>query len=265
MKLLTRTAALLGGAILVSQSVLGQTYSITPNDLLFGFQNQAGGGTEDYIINLGSASSLIESSSIVNLSGDFSLSEFDAVLGSSSSLQSGVIGAANVGNSGQANTADLFLTQLRIGGAGNASFPGSSVSQALSRAQDNTAYADLGTLISPPAGTGTLDGSKTWESLVDPANSTGTFQSNTGMNPDSTVGTSTVLYEDLWGTSSSTLTGTQPFVYEGYFTLDLTGATPDLTFTPGVTPVPEPSNYLISSLGGILMLMLRFRPGRRDA
>lgn len=261
MKLLTGTAALYVGALLASQSVFGQTYSSTPNDLLFGFQNQAGGGTEDYIINLGSASSLIDPGTTINLSSDFSLSDFNAVLGSSSSLQGGVIGAASVSNSGTPNTADVFLTELRVGGPGIASVAGSSVSEVMSRAQDNTAFAGLGTLYSPAAGTGGLDTGKSWEGMIDPANNTGSFQSNTGLNPDSTISTSSVLYEDLWGTSSSTLTGTQPFVYEGYFTLDLTGSSPDLTFTPA----PEPSAYLLSGLGGILMLALRFRPGRRNA
>jgi len=261
MKLPIRTAALLGGAILASQAAFGQTYSSTPNDLIFGFQNQAGDGTEDYMINLGSAASLIDSPTVVNLSSDFSLSDFDAVLGSSSSMQGGVVGAANASNSGTPNLADVFLTQLRSGGAGTPSVPGSSVTQVMSREEDSTTFSQLSTLYSPTAGSGGLDTGKTWESLVDPATGLDTFQSDTGLNPDSTVSTSAVLYEDLWGTGSSSLSGTQPFVYEGYFTLDLTGATPDLTFTPA----PEPSTYLISGLGGILMLLLRFRPGRRNA
>ena len=263
MKLLTGTAALYVGALLASQSVFGQTatYSSTPNDLLFGFQNQAGGGTEDYIINLGSASSLIDNGP-VNLSSDFSLSDFDAVLGSSSSVQGGVIGAASTSMSGIPNTADVFLTQLRVGGPGVNTVPGSSVMATLSRSGDNLTFSDLSTLVSPAAGTtGVLDTSKSWESLVDPANNTGSFQSNTGLNPDSTISTSTVLYEDLWETSSSSLTGAQDYTYEGYFTLDLTGVSAGLTFTPA----PEPSSYLISGLGGILMLFLRFRPGRRNA
>jgi len=237
------TAAVFGGAILASSSAFGQ---IVGNDLYFGFQNQAGGGTEDYIINLGAASAIISQSSVVDLSGDFSLSDFDAVLGASSSMFGGVIGAANTSTSGQANTADVYLTQLRSGGVGTPSVAGSSVSQQLSRNQDNTTYADLGTLFSPAAGTGGLDTSKSWESLVEPAFGTGTFQSNTGLNPDSPVGTNSVLYEDLWYTSSSTLTGTQPFTYLGYFTLDLTGANPKLTFTPKNAPASLTPPVIVS-------------------
>ncbi|HEV2331512.1 MAG TPA: hypothetical protein VGY56_22240 [Verrucomicrobiae bacterium] len=243
------TAALsVGGVILATQSALGQTYGGPPtqaNDLVFGFQNQAGGGTEDYVINLGAGSSIVGKSTVVDLSSDFSLSDFDAVLGSSSSMFGGAVGAANTGTSGKANTADVYLTELRSG-AGVPSVAGSSQPAGLSRNADNTTYSQLGTLFCPAAGTGGLDTGKTWESLVDPANGTGTFESNTGVNPDSTVNPSSVLYEDLWYTSSSSLTGTQPFIYEGYFTLDLTGTSPKLTFTGINVPAPLSSPTILS-------------------
>ena len=227
------TAALsVGGAILAAQSALGQTYAGPPsqaNDLLFGFQNQAGGGTEDYVINLGQASTIVGKSTVVDLSGDFSLDDFNAVLNGGFSMYGGVIGAANVGNT-TPNTADVYLTQARSG-VGVPSTPGSSVSQTMSRAEDNTAYADLGTLFAPASGTGGLDTGKTWENLVDPAIGTGSFQANTGLNPDSQVSAFSPVYEDLWETTSSSISGQQGFTYLGYFTLDLTGANPVLTFT----------------------------------
>jgi hypothetical protein len=229
MRNLTTAAIFVGGAILVSPSAFGQAIG---NDLYLGFQNQAGGGTQDYIINLGPATNIVGGNAVVTLSSDFSMSDFSAVLGASSSMFGGVVGAANTSTSGQANTADVYLTQLRSGGAGTPPVAGSSVSQQLSRAQDNSTFAGLTTLFSPTAGTGGLDAGKTWESLVDPNNGSGTFQSNAGLNPDSVVSPSSVLYEDLWFTSSSSLTGTKPFTYLGYFTLDLTGANPKLTFTP---------------------------------
>jgi hypothetical protein len=237
MRNLTTTALLISGAILASQSAFGQ---IVANNLYLGFQNQAGGGTEDYIINLGAASGIVGGSSVVNLSGYFSLSDFNAVLGTSSSLFGGVIGAAS------GNTADVYLTQPRSGGAGTPSVAGSSVTGQLSRTQDDTAYNQLATLFSPAAGTGGLDTSKSWENLVDPANGTGTFPSNTGYNPDSTVNPATVLYEDLWYTTSSSFTGTKPFTYVGYFTLDLTGASPKLTFTPTNAPASLTPPIIVS-------------------
>jgi len=257
MKKLTTAALLICGAIAASQSAFGQLYQNTPNDLDFGFQNQAGGGTEDYVINLGAASSIVGQTSVVDLSSDFSSSDFNAVLGSSSSMFGGVVGAANTSTSGTANTADVFVTQLRVGGAGSsAAVAGSSVSQTLTRAQDNTTYGGLGTLVSPAAGTGTLDASKSWENLIGPNTATGTFQSNVGLNPDSSVGNSSVLYEDLWETSSSTISGGEPFTYLGYFTLD--APTGSLTFTGAdVTAVPEPATYGILAGMGMLILALR--------
>lgn len=241
MRNLTAVVLLISGALVASRSAFGQ---IVANDLYFGFQNQAGGGTQDYIINLGPASAMAGSSSVVDLSGDFSLSDFNAVLGASSSMFGGVIGAASSSVNG--GTGDVFVTQLRNGGAGTPSVAGSSVSQQLGRSSDNTTYAQLGTLFSPAPGTGGLDTSKSWENFVDPANGTGTFQSNTGLNPDSAVSPSTVLYEDLWETSSSTLTGTKPFSYLGYFTLNLTGAGPKLTFTSTNVPASLTKPMIIS-------------------
>jgi len=254
MKIRNLTTALsVGGAILASHSVFGQTtYSSTANDLLFGFQNQAGGGTEDYIINLGPASSIIGKSTVVDLSGDFSLDDFNAVLGGSFSMQGGVVGAANPSTSGTPNTADVFLTQLRSSGPGTPSVAGSSVTQVMSREEDSQTFSSLSTLFSPAAGSGGLDTGKTWEALVDPTTGDGTFQSNTGLDPDSTVSTFAVLYEDLWETSSSALSGTQPFTYLGYFTLDLTGANPVLTFTSinVAASLSSPTISSVSEVGG---------------
>ncbi|HEX3624651.1 MAG TPA: hypothetical protein VH280_04405 [Verrucomicrobiae bacterium] len=233
MRNLTTATLLVGGAILASQSVFGQTYDSAPNDLLFGFQNQAGGGTEDYIINLGAASSIVGKSTVVDLSSYFSLTDFEAVLGSSSSMQGGVIAAAGISTGGNnSSTADLYVTQLRSGGAGTPSVAGSTAPAALTRGQDNSAYAAIGgTLATTTVGSGILDTTKSWESQIDPGSASPSYHSVTGLVPDSTVSTSTVLYEDLWFTTSSSLTGSKSFVYQGYFTLDLTGANPKLTFT----------------------------------
>jgi hypothetical protein len=250
MKKLTTAALLVGGAVLASQSAFGQAVA---NDLYFGFQNAAGGGTEDYIINLGAASSIVGGTTVVDLSDTFLMTDFNDVLGSSSSMFGGVIGAASASANG--GTGDVFLTQLRSGGAGAPATPGSSVSEQLTRNEDNVTYSQLGTLYSPAAGAGGLDTGKTWENLVDPNTGSLTFQSNTGLNPDSSVSSSGVQYEDLWESSSSSLSGSKPFTYMGYFTLDTTGANPSLTFTPQA--VPEPS--VLALLGGAGLLLLPFR------
>jgi len=256
MKKLTGAAVFLVGAVLAFPSAQAQSpNSFVPNDLYLGFQNNTGGGTADYIINLGSASALIDSSSVVNLSSYFSLANFQSagLSGSNSApIMGGVVGGSNSGH-----PSDLYLTQLRNGGAGNLAVPGSSISAKSGIVTDNALFADMSQITAPAAGAGVLDAGLSWEKYIEPANAAGTFLGDSGLNPDSLVGSS-VLYEDLWSSSSSG--GLQPFVYDGYFTLDLAGITPSLTFTP----VPEPSNYLISGVGGILMLLLRCRLSRRN-
>jgi hypothetical protein len=255
MKKITTAAILVGGAIMASQSGFGQAI---PNDLYLGFQNQAGGGTEDYIINLGSASSIVGGSSVVDLSAAFTLGDFNAVLGTSSSMFGGVVGGSNAGN-----PSDIYLTQLRSGGAGNPSVAGSSVTKTASVFLDNNAFTSLGTLVSPDAGTGVLDTSKSWENVVEPTFTTGSFYGTSGLNPDSPVSGSGVLYEDLWTTSSSG--SAKPFTYLGYFTLDPTAvgspADPTLTFTP----VPEPATTALIGGGSLLLLALRRRSLGKNA
>ncbi len=259
MKKLITAATLVMGAAMVSQTVQAQ---VVPNDLYLGFENAAGGGTADYLINLGAASSL---TSLIGTGGSVDLSSaFSSSLFNSSQLQgsnpSGIMGGV-VGGSNGGSPSDVFLTQLRAGGPGFNGIAGSTAPGNLTRSSDNQAYASLTQLVAPVVGTGLLDGSRSWESDVEPTFTSGSFYGNTGANPDSPVSTSSVLYEDLWENSNSTLTGSQPFSYEGYFTLDLTGASPSLTFTAA----PEPSTYLLSGVGGILVLLLRSRSWRKTA
>ena len=56
-------------------------------------------------------------------------------------------------------------------------------------------------------------------------------------------------------TSDSSSRGTAPFIYKGYFTLDLTGGSPSLTFTPQAAPEPT----VLGLLGGAGLLLLSFR------
>jgi hypothetical protein len=230
MKKLITATILVGGAIMASPSAFAQVTLIS-DDLYMGFENQAGGGTADYIINLGAASGIVGSSTVVNLSSDFSLSNFKSVLGNSSSMFGGVVAASN------GNPPNLYVTQLRSGGAGTPSVPGSVSPVSFYKGDILLAYSDLGQLANlPTAGNGVLDGSKSWETYVEPNNANGTLYGDTGINPDSPVGTNSVLYEDLWYISNNSQTTKIPFTYVGYFTLNLTGGSPSLTFTPTNAP-----------------------------
>jgi hypothetical protein len=243
MKNLIAAAIITGGALMASSSAFAQVALIS-NDLYLGFQNQAGGGTSDYIINLGPASGIVGSSSVVNLSSDFSLSSFNAVLGASSSMFGGVVGASN------GNPPDLYVTQLRSGGAGIPSVPGSTSPGTFYKGDIIIGYNDLTQLLNlPAAGNGLLDNSKSWESYVEPTFASGTFYGDTGINPDSAVGTNSVLYEDLWYVSNGSSSVKKPFTYLGYFTLNPAGS-PSLTFTstnvPGALTKP-----IIVSIGKV--------------
>lgn len=230
------------------QSAFAQP-TFVANDLYFGFQNQDGGGTQDYIINLGAASSIVGGAVVVDLSSDFSLSKFNTVLGSSSTMYGGVVG----GKQASSGTADVYLTQLRSGGAGAPSVPGSSVSAMITRSGINNAVATLTQLNAPAASTGILDATKSWESYVEPSLTGNSFYSQCGFNPDSAVGPSTILYEDLYYNANGSIQS-QPtaYVYQGYFTLDLTGGSPKLTFTPKDAPasLTQPVILSINYTGG---------------
>jgi hypothetical protein len=245
-------AILAGGAIFASQSGFASTF--VSNDLYLGFQNEAGGGSQDYIINLGSASSILGSTTSVDLSGQFNVGDFNAVLGSSASMFGGVVG----GLQSSSGTADIYLTQLRSGGAGIPSMPGSSISSTISRQGIGSAVSAASQAIFPAAGSGILDTTKSWETYVEPTFNSASFYGASGFNPDSSVGHSTVLYEDLWSAANGTLAGKSAFTYDGYFTLDVTGSNASLTFTSAV--VPEPVNFSLIAGGSLLLLAL----GRRS-
>ena len=237
--------------MLASSSALAQ-FSFVQNDLYMGFQNSTGGGSADYIINFGLVSNIVGQSSVVDLSSDFSSSLFNNVSlqGSSSQIMGGVVGAINSATSG--GTAAVYLTQLRTSNIGNPAVAGSTLTQMLTQGQDNTAESDLSSLSGPAAGTGFLDSSKSWEASVEPSLA-GSFYQGAGVNPDSLVSSSTVLYEDLYETSNASSgrgAPANPFTYLGYFTLDLTGGSPKLTFSSTNVPVSL-TKPIIKSIGKV--------------
>ena len=259
MKKLTRAVVLFVGAIIATQSLQAQDPPFIPNDLYLGFENGAGGGGADYLVNLGSLSS-IESINSAGPSDNLSsfLSESSLTSPSLMGTNSGAtLTAGIVGGSSAGNPSSLFVTEFRNGGAGYQGYTGSSSPANSGENEDTIAASDMSQLSTPAVGSGLLDSGRSWENDVVGFNAN-TVYGVTGINPDSLVGSGT-LYEDLWGTSSSG--GLKSWVYEGYFALDIGGATPSLTFNP----VPEPSSYLLSGVGGILVLLLRCRLSRRNA
>jgi hypothetical protein len=225
-------AMMVAGAVMASHSAFAQV-AFVKNDLYAGFENAAGSGTADYIVNLGPASSLVSQTAVVNLSGGFLESDFNstALKGTiASDIMGGVVGATN------GNTGDVYATVLRTSNIGIPSLAGSTAPTGISRSQDDAAEANLSSLVTPAAGAGLLDTTKSWESAVEPTFTADSFYGASGINPDSPVTTGSIVYEDLWFSTSSSLSGTKPFTYEGYFTFNFTGATAAVTFTPSAAP-----------------------------
>jgi len=135
------------------------------------------------------------------------------------------------------------------------------VSATMTRSGINNAVGALTQIAAPGANSGVLDTTKSWEAYVEPTLSLASFYGQSGFNPDSAVGPSTVLYEDLYYNANGNISGSTSFAYEGYFTLDLTGGSPSLTFTS----VPEPGTGAMLSGLGLLMLVLRRRSNRQHA
>lgn len=226
------------------------------NDLYLGFESSS--ASSDYIINLGAASGIVSSHSVVDLSSDFSLSTFGSVYLSGFNANMGVVGGASQFPS----TYDIYTTAFRSGGAGNPSVPGSNLSGlSLNSSAISTAVAQLSALNAPTAGGGILDSSKSWSANVEPTDSAGSFYGNTGVNPSSAVVGGGILYEDLWEQTASP-SGPNAAAYLGYFELNLgSGAPTVLTFTSA----PEPGTVVLAGLGGLSLVLFRRRFGRKNA
>ena len=253
MKRFTSATILVVGAIMAFRSAQAQPTFIQ-NDLYLGFENSS--TPTNYIVNLGVASGIVGSSSVVDLTSDFSLSSFGTVYLTGFSANMGVVGAA----SQFPGTYDIYTTILRSGGAGNAATPGSNLSGlSLNSSAISLAESQLTGLTAPAAGSGVLDGSGSWSANVEPAQTSGSFYGNTGVNPSSPVVGGGILYEDLWEQTASS-SGPNAATYLGYFEMNLSGPSPVFTFTSA----PEPGTATLAGIGGLSLLLLRRRFGRKN-
>jgi len=259
MNKLTRAAIFAVGAALVAQSAQA---SFTANDLYLGFTDAS--ATSDYIIDLGQPGAVgVGGSSVVDLSGSFSSGLFSSFLGVNSltGVSAGVVGGESKGFP-LPSVYDIYATSLRVGGAGNAGVAGSNLSGFIH--SGNSISTSVAPLTGNPwaaSGTGgALDSNKSWASFVAPTLTTGSFYGASGINPNSAFDNTGVLYEDLWGATSSSAYG-----YLGFFKLDLSGgALNSFTFTPNPNVVPEPTVLGLLGGAGILLLSLRRRLSGRN-
>ena len=237
---LTKTAV-----FAASVSQLAQA-GFTANDLYLGFSQSS--ATSDYIIDLGQPTALgLGGSSVMDISGDFSLATFNSVFtGGANGVNMAIIGGNN------APVFGVFATQVRSGGSGDPAVAGSSITATHSTSQMSGGAASItaiGALAGglPTAGNYLLDPNKTYTAAV----ATGVqnnFIGKTGVIPFGTFDISSILYLDLYHATVSS-----PYTYLGYFTFDLSTSSPKFTFTPSgaaSSAVPPPPPYLLLGRSG---------------
>lgn len=230
--------------------------AFTANDLYLGFTSAGASG--DYLIDLGQPGTIgVGGSSVFNLTGNFSLSLFNATFTSGpTGVNMGVVGGRNQFPSSY----NIYATTLRSSGPGNPAFAGSDLSPFNhSQGTIGNAVSALSTVPFPIAGNGVVDANKSWSANVSPTFTAGSFYGASGIDPNSAIGATGILYEDLW-----TATSSSAYSYLGYFTMDFSGSSPELTFTPSATPVPEPGTVPLIAIAGVSWLLLARKLNRKN-
>lgn len=230
--------------------------ALTGNDIYLGFSQSS--ASADYLIDLGQPGTIgVGGSSVVDLSSDFSPSLFNSAFSSFVGVDMGAVG----GQSQFPSTYDLYTTTLRSGGAGIPGMAGSDLS-GVNHSQSTIANAvsTLTPVAFPTAGNGFIDANKTWQANVSPTFTANSFYGASGVNPSSAFDASGVLYEDLWKATPN-----NSYSYLGYFTMDMSSSSPDLSFTPSASPVPEPGCIQFFAFGGIAWLAFarKFKRGNK--
>jgi len=227
--------------------------AITANDIYLGFYSSGASG--NYLIDVGQPGTVgIGGSSVVNLSGDFSLSLFNSTFTGFSGVSMGGVG----GQSQFPSSYDLYSTALRVGGAGVPTVAGSDLS-GFNHSQSTiaNAYSTLTGVAFPTAGNGSVDASKSWQANVSPTFTANSFYGASGINPSSTFDGTGILYEDLWKATPSS-----SYTYLGFFTMDANQGA--LSFTP-VGAVPEPNSVQLFAVGAVAWFALARKLNRKNA
>ncbi len=241
MKRLAKAGVLAVGAVLVSQAAQA---AFTANDLYMGF-NQS--GKNDYLIDLGQASTLLGQPTVVDLSSYFSLSTFNSVFTSGATgVSMGIVG----GKVAFPSSGDTIFASSPVGSDMSGFFHSATII--------GNAVNDLSSVAFPTTGSGVEDTTKSWTSLVSPTFSPGTFYGDSGINPGAAIDGTGIITQGLWEATPGS-----DYTYLGYFTVDTSpSAVQSLTFT-SVQATPEPTTTALLAGGALLFGLFRWRNNAR--
>jgi PKD repeat protein len=235
MKFATKIGMMVVGILLICQAGRAQ---FTINDLYIGFSQST--AQSDYDIDLGQPGVVgVGSSSVVDLSGDFSLTVFNSIF--TDGADGVVVAVVGGNNQNSVNPFGVYATALRVGGPGaSAAVAGSNLStKSHASAAMSGGAGQVAAILSqvspglPKAGSNVVDSTKSFTAIVDTTAVQNNFIGKTGVNPSTTIGSTSIAYLDLWHATT-----TSAYTYLGYFTIDL--ATPVFTFTPSGTGGSSP-------------------------
>ena len=241
MNKIVKTSLLALGAAMVTQALQAQ---VTEGDFVVGFTKS---GSSDYVVDIGAPTTTTALNSTIAVGYTNTFSSLAA-----SGVSVGVVGAWSIATGDANGNAQIFMSTIRTG-VDPTSFAVPGSESAPSFITDNQNHSAISTVLGLTTGTTT-----TWTAGIakDPS-TVGTYQNSfasyLGQNPMVAVNASGVTTLDIWS-EEDTGYGTA-WTYAGNLQVDLTGATPVMTFD--VAPVPEPTTC--SLLGGLGVLALTFR------
>jgi hypothetical protein len=255
MNRITKMAIAMAGFALAVQGAIA---GVNNNNLVLSINNNSGGGTTEFTVNLGQISTFAGPN--YDLSSFLSTFNSQYASAGASGLNVGVAGGQNGqgGLSGAGN--DVFTTTLRIG---NGQYTTAGTEGAPSVIPTKANIANAGSVAAGTISFGSnqaIGDSGTFTSVfakdpLTPGTATPNFTGSLGGDNPLQQMTGSTISLDLWK-DTVTSTGTTSWVYQGDFTLDLSGATPSLIWD-AAAPVPEPATYGLCAGAGLLVLSLR--------